>query len=82
MQLNFEKARHLEGKMIQYKNETGEWVTGRVVKVKKNGLEIEQLSSSDSSDGFGYGFWGPRRFFRPPVFFPFVGFGFAPFFFF
>ncbi|WML40085.1 hypothetical protein RCG19_23550 [Neobacillus sp. OS1-2] len=82
MQLNYEQARHLEGKMIQYKNNSGELVVGRVAKVKKEGLEIEEFSSSHSSDGFGFGFWGPRPFFRPPVFVPFVGFGFAPFFFF
>ncbi|MGG1676086.1 hypothetical protein ACIFOT_10110 [Neobacillus sp. NRS-1170] len=86
MQLNYEQAQHLEGKMIQFKNNKGEWSIGKVVKVRKDGLEIEELNSSSSNDGYGFGFFGPRpffrpRFFRPPVFFPFVGFGFSPFFF-
>jgi len=34
VQLNYEHALHLEGKMIRYKNEKGEWVEGKVVKVK------------------------------------------------
>jgi hypothetical protein len=85
MQLDYNQARRLEGKMIKFKNNQGEWSIGRVVKVKKDGLEIEELSSSSSTDGYGFGFFGPRPFFRPffrpPVFFPFVGFGFSPFFF-
>ncbi|WP_160726095.1 hypothetical protein [Bacillus sp. USDA818B3_A] len=86
MPLDYNQARNLEGKMIQFKNIQGEWSVGRVVKVRKDGLEIEELSSSSSSDGYGFGFFGPRpffrrNFFRPPVFFPFVGFGFSPFFF-
>lgn len=82
LELNYEQARRLEGKMIQYKNEAGELGVGRVIKVRKDGLEIEEFSSSHTSDGHGYGFWGRRPFFRPPVFVPFVAFGFAPFLFF
>ncbi|MEH7106724.1 hypothetical protein [Bacillus sp. JJ1764] len=78
MQLNYESARRLEGEMIKFKNKEGNWTMGRVAKVRKNGLEIEELSSSAESDGYGFGFWGP--FFRPPVFVPFVGVAF-PFFF-
>ena len=86
MPLDYNQARNLEGKMIQFKNNQGEWSVGRVVKVRKDGLEIEELSSSSSSDGYGFGFFGPRPFvrrpfFRPPVFVPFVGVGFFPFFF-
>lgn len=86
MQLDYNEARRLEGKMISFKNSQGEWSIGRVVKVKNDGLEIEELSSSSSNDGYGFGFFGRRPFFRPlffrpPVFFPFVGFGFSPFFF-
>ena len=86
MQLDYNQARNLEGKMIQFKNNQGEWSVGRVVKVRENGLEIEELSSSNSNEGYGFGFFGPRPFvrrpfFRPPVFFPFVGIAFSPFFF-
>jgi hypothetical protein len=86
MQLDFNQARNLEGGMIHFKNNHGEWSIGKVVKVRNDGLEIEELSSSSSNEGYGFGFFGPSpffrpRFFRPPVFFPFVGFGFSPFFF-
>lgn len=74
MHLNYEQARRLEGEMIRFKNKEGKWAIGRVSKVRKDGLEIEELSHSGSKgDGYGYGLWGP--FWRPPVFFPFVGFG-------
>ncbi|GHI00957.1 hypothetical protein [Neobacillus kokaensis] len=75
MELNYEQARRLEGEIIHFKNKEGKWTFGRVVKVRKNGLEIEELGhgQSNSEEGYGYGFWGP--FWRPPVFFPFVGFG-------
>jgi hypothetical protein len=43
--------------MIRYKNERGEWKVGKVVEVTKDGLEISELSSSNSSDGYGYGFF-------------------------
>lgn len=82
MQLNYEQAHHLEGKMIRYKNEQGEeLVEGKVLKVTKDGLEISEFSSG-SNDGYGFGFFGPRRFFRRPVFAPFVAFTVFPFFFF
>lgn len=82
MQLNYEGARHLEGNIIRFKNESGEWTIGKVVKVKEDGLEIAELGSSDSNEGFGYGFFGPRPFFRRPIFVPFVAFPVFPFFFF
>ncbi|ETI68206.1 hypothetical protein [Neobacillus vireti] len=75
MNLNYEQARGLEGKVIRVQNNEGKWVMGRVVKVRKDGLELEEVNSSSSNEGYGYGFWGPRPFFRP-----FIGFGF-PFFF-
>ena len=85
MQLDYDRALRLEGKMIQFRNAEGEWSIGKVVKVRKDGLEIEELSSSSSSNGYGFGFFGPRPFspffFRPPVVIPFVGFAFSPFFF-
>jgi hypothetical protein len=77
MNLNYEQARGLEGKVIKVQNHEGKWVMGRVVKVRKDGLELEEVNSSSSNDGYGYGFWGPRPFFRP-FFVPFIGF---PFFF-
>jgi hypothetical protein len=80
MEFDYNQASRLMGKMVQFKNEQGEWSIGRVVEVRKDGLEIEELSSS-SSGGYGYGFWGPRPFFRPPIFFPFIGFEVIPFFF-
>ncbi|WP_251553641.1 hypothetical protein [Neobacillus muris] len=81
MQLDYQKAKRLEGEMIRFVNNEGNWAIGRVAKVRKDGLEIEEMSSSSpSGSGYGYGFWG-GPFFRPPVFFPFVGFGFSPFFF-
>ncbi len=80
MQLNDQQARHLEGKIIHFQTQNGEWVIGRVAKVRKDGLEMEELRSS-SSEGFGYGFCGGGPFFGSPVFFPFIGFAFSPFFF-
>lgn len=77
MNLNYEQARDLEGKVIKVQNIEGKWVMARVVKVRKEGLEMEEVDSSESNEGFGYGFWGRRRFFRP-FFVPFVAF---PFFF-
>ncbi|MCM3568942.1 hypothetical protein [Neobacillus mesonae] len=74
MELNYEMAKRLEGEMIRFKNKEGKLVIGRVSKVRKDGLEVEELSHSGSGDGgYGYGFWGP--FWRPPIFVPFVGFG-------
>jgi hypothetical protein len=77
MQMDYEFARRLEGSMIQFKNKHGEWAVGKVVKVKKDGLEIEELNPNQSREGYGFGFFSP--FFGPPVFFPFVGFAFVPF---
>lgn len=80
MQLDYNQALKLEGKLIKYKNENNEWTIGRVSKVTNQGLEVEELSdSSPSSDGYGFGWFGPGPCFRPPVFFPFVGFSFFPF---
>ncbi|MCM3764766.1 hypothetical protein [Neobacillus niacini] len=81
MELNYQNAQRLKGKVIQYRNKEGEMVIGRVANVRKDGLEIEELSTHQPSEGYGFGFWGPGPFFRPPVFFPFVGFGIGfPFF--
>jgi len=73
MQLDYESARRLKGEIIKFKNKEGKWTIGRVTKVRKDGLEIEELTTPEPGDGHGYGCWGP--FWRPPVFFPFVGFG-------
>lgn len=81
MQLDYERALRLKGQMIRFKNSEGEWTIGRVVRVKKEGLEIEELGASSRNDGYGFGFFRPGPFFGPPAFFPFVGFGFAPLFF-
>ncbi|NRD80359.1 hypothetical protein HPT25_23850 [Bacillus sp. BRMEA1] len=79
MELNYESAQRLKGEIIKYKNNEGIWVIGRVVKVRKDGLEIEELKASIPSDGHGFGFWGPC--WGPPAFIPFVAFGVAfPFF--
>lgn len=80
MQFDYEQARNLKGQVIEYKSNRGEWAIGRVVRVKKNGLEIEELIQSGLKDGYGYGFWG-GPFWGPPAFVPFVGFAFNPFFF-
>jgi hypothetical protein len=77
VELNYESAKHLKGKMIRYQNKNGEWVVGKVVNVTKDGLEIAELESHNPNDGYGFG--GP--FFRP-FFFPFNIFIFDPFFFF
>lgn len=73
--MNYEQARHLKGRVIQYLNQDGEWTIGKIVEVKKDGFEIEELQSSITDDGYGFGFFGPP-FFGPPVFVPFVAFGF------
>ncbi|WP_066304574.1 hypothetical protein [Bacillus sp. FJAT-29814] len=77
MELNYQNAKRLKGQLIQYRNNEGEWAVGRVSNVKKDGLEIEDLTNHQPSEGYGFGFWGPGPFFRPPVFVPFVAFGFA-----
>ena len=76
MALNYERAKHLKGQMIRFRNKDGEWAVGKVVNVKKDGLEIEEYSDrSHNSDGYGFPFFAP-------FFFPFDGFFFDPFFFF
>ncbi|MEH7334518.1 hypothetical protein V7161_17875 [Neobacillus drentensis] len=77
MKLNYERAKHLEGRFIRFRHENGEWVVGKVVSVKKDGLEIAELDSSYSNKGDGYAF--P---FFSPFFCPFNRFFFDPFFFF
>jgi len=77
VELNYERAKHLNGRIIRFRHENGEWVLGKVVNVKKDGLEIAELDSSHSNNGDGYA----RPFFNP-FFFPFDGFFFDPFFFF
>ncbi|PLS08592.1 hypothetical protein [Neobacillus cucumis] len=79
--MDYNSALRLEGKMIKFKNKQGNWSIGRVLRVKKNGLEIEELQSLESSTGYGFGFWGPRPFWGPPCFFPFIGIEIIPFFF-
>ena len=81
MELNYERAKHLKGKMIRFRNKNGEMVVGKVVNVKKDGLEIAELGPPDSNEGYGFGFFD-RPFFRRPFFFPFVEIEFFPFFFF
>jgi hypothetical protein len=70
VQLNYERARQLKGEMVRFQNEDGEWLVGKVVKVRKDGLEIVE-TSSDKNDGYGFGIWRPWfvPFCRP--FFPF-----------
>jgi len=59
VELNYERARHLEGELVRFKKENGEWSVGRVVKVRKDGMEIEDLNPSfGKSEGYGFGFWG------------------------
>lgn len=80
MELNYERARRLEGQMIRIKNNHGEWVTGKIVKVTKDGIEFSEFGTEGSQEGFGFGFWG-GPFFRRPFFVPFVAVGAAfPFF--
>ena len=77
MGLNYERANHLKGEIVRFRNKNGELVVGKVVNVKKDGLEIAALDSVDSNGGDGFGF----PFFEP-FFFPFVEIEFFPFFFF
>jgi hypothetical protein len=62
---NYETAKQYQGKTIRFKNEKGDWVIGKVIKVNKDGLEIEEFNTEVTEDGFGYGFFGPRPYFRP-----------------
>ena len=82
VELNFERAQSLAGELIRYRNEEGEWRVGKILNVKKDGVEIAELNAQNSNNGFGYGFFGPRPFFGRPLFVPFVGFAFFPFLFF
>ena len=66
MGLNYERAKHLKGDIVRFRNKNGELVVGKVVNVKKDGLEIAALDSVDSNGGDGFGF----PFFEP-FFFPF-----------
>ncbi|MDQ6598012.1 hypothetical protein [Bacillus salipaludis] len=79
MYFNYENARRFEGQLIKFKNEQGDWVIGKVVKVKKDGFEIAELNSKQPNDGYGFGFF-PGPFFGRPFFRPF-GAPFFPFFF-
>jgi hypothetical protein len=58
VELNYEQARRLEGELVRFKKDNGEVAVGRVLKVRKDGMEITELNSSSKSDGYGYGFWG------------------------
>jgi hypothetical protein len=82
VELNYEHAQSLVGEIIRYRNEEGEWRVGKILNIKKDGMEIAELSAQNSNNGFGYGFFGPRPFFGRPLFVPFVGFAFFPFLFF
>ena len=77
VEFNYERAKHLKGKMVRFRDKDGEWVVGKVVGIKKDGLEIAELDSSRPNGGDGFGF----PFFNP-FFVPFDGFFFDPFFFF
>ncbi|MCQ6282153.1 hypothetical protein [Bacillus sp. EB600] len=69
MIFNYERARHFEGKIVRFRNEDGEWHIGRVEKVTKEGIQIEELIGN-SNEGYGYGLWGlPRPFLGYPVLF-------------
>lgn len=80
MEPDFNRMRNAEGEMIRFKNKKGDWSVGRIVKVRKDGLEIEELSPSSPNNAFGFGFGG-GPFWGPPIFYPIVGFVFFPFFF-
>ncbi|OIK17229.1 hypothetical protein BIV60_00665 [Bacillus sp. MUM 116] len=77
MYFDYDNARRFEGQLIKVQNEQGDWVIGKIVKVKNDGFEIAELNSKQPNDGYGFGFFpGPffgRRFFRPfgAPFFPF-----------
>lgn len=62
---NYETAKQYQGKTVRFKNEKGEWVIGKVMKVSQEGLEIEEYSTEGTDDGFGYGFFGPGPYRRP-----------------
>lgn len=74
MQLNYETARRLEGEIVRFRKENGEWSIGKVVKVRKDGLEILEQNEIETDGGYGFGFWGPGPWFVPfgvAVVFPF-----------
>lgn len=71
MQFNYDTMRHLEGQVIRYKNEEGNWTFGKIVSVKKDGIELSEISSTSPDEGFGFGFF-PGPFFRRPFFVPFA----------
>ncbi|OIK09814.1 hypothetical protein BIV60_22890 [Bacillus sp. MUM 116] len=80
MKFDYERARQLEGQMIRFKNEKGDCVIGKIVKVKEEGFEVSELNSKQPNEGYGFGFF-PGPFFGRPFFVPF-GAPFFPFFFF
>ncbi|MDQ1146546.1 hypothetical protein QE429_003373 [Bacillus sp. SORGH_AS 510] len=84
MELTYERAQQLRlvGKMVRFRNTNGEWVVGKVININKKGLEIEEFGRRSSSDGYGFGFFGPTPFFGFPCFVPFVNISFFNFFFF
>ncbi|WP_413300827.1 hypothetical protein AA0X95_19630 [Bacillus sp. 1P10SD] len=84
MDLTYEHAQQLKlvGKMVRFRNANGEWVVGKVTKIQQDGLEIEEFGNRSSSEGYGFGFFGPARFFGCPCFVPFVNVSLFSFFFF
>lgn len=80
MSLDYKSALQYRGRIVQFKNENGVLVTGRVVNVDANGFEIEEIETNKDFEGHGYGFFGPRRgFYGRRPFRPYGGFRRYPF---
>ncbi|MDZ5473390.1 hypothetical protein SM124_16885 [Bacillus sp. 31A1R] len=61
MKLDYQQALQYKGKVIQFRNEQGRMVTGKVVNVDEEGIEIKELNTPVDYNGHGYWFFGPRR---------------------
>lgn len=60
--MQYEKARLFEGEIVRFRTEKENWRIGRVGKVTKDGVQIEELiaNSNKANSDEGYAFpWGP-----------------------
>jgi hypothetical protein len=64
--VDFEKARHFEGKMVRFRTKKGDWRIGKVVKATKDGVQIKELIAN-ADEGYAYP-WGPGPWGPGPAF--------------
>ncbi|MBM4762916.1 hypothetical protein [Bacillus sp. B15-48] len=70
MSANYQMVKKYVGKTVRFKNEEDQWVVGKIVNVDRNGIEVEEFERVTEEEGYGYPFFGARRFWGPRPFFP------------